>query len=307
MPNTNNHKKIFKVALFADGPWSHNVLKKILSEDLIEVSFVCGRYKTRDIILQELCSKHNLKFFRTKNINSREFLEKIRNFNCELFISMSFDQIFSEEIIEMPKYKIINCHAGKLPFYRGRNILNWALINDEKEFGITVHYVDKEIDTGDIILQETFKIDDSDTYATLLKVAYVECANILFDAVRLFLRLSKIPRISQKTIHPLGFTCPKRKIGDELINWSSSSREIFNFVRALTHPGPLATTFIEGNQVKIIAVKLIEKSPTYIGIPGAILNNSIEGVDVKTGDSFIRIVDFNSVLDLKVGHRFESK
>ena len=76
-------------------------------------------------------------------------------------------------------------------------------------------------------------------------------------------------------------------------------------MRALSHPGPLATTFIEGNQVKIIAVKIIEKSPTYIGIPGAILNNSIEGVDVKTGDSFIRIVDFNSALDLKVGHRFE--
>ena len=220
-----------------------------------------------------------------KNVNSKDSINKLKSYKADIFVSMSFDQIFREEIIEMPKYKIINCHAGKLPFYRGRNILNWALINDEKEFGITVHYVDKEVDTGDIILQETFKIDDSDTYATLLKVAYVECANILFDAVRLFLRLSKIPRISQKTIHPLGFTCPKRKIGDELINWSSSSREIFNFVRALTHPGPLATTFIEGKQVKIIAVKLIEKSPTYIGIPGAILNNSIEGCLLYTSPS----------------------
>ncbi|MDB9950654.1 formyltransferase family protein [Candidatus Thioglobus sp.] len=128
----------------------------MLPEDHIEVSFVCGRYKTRDIILEELCSKHNLKFFRIKNINSREFLEKIRKFNCELFISMSFDQIFREEIIEMPKYKIINCHAGKLPFYRGRNILNWVIINDEKEFGITVHYVDNEIDTGDIKTGDSF-------------------------------------------------------------------------------------------------------------------------------------------------------
>ena len=60
----------------------------------------------------------------------------------------------------MPPLKTINCHAGKLPFYRGRNILNWVLINDEREFGITVHYVDEGIDTGDIILQRVFPITD---------------------------------------------------------------------------------------------------------------------------------------------------
>ena len=77
---------------------------------------------------------------------------------------MSFDQIFKEEIINIPPLKIINCHAGKLPFYRGRNILNWALINDEKEFGITVHYVDFGIDTGDSILQKNYEITDDDDY-----------------------------------------------------------------------------------------------------------------------------------------------
>ena len=71
----------------------------------------------------------------------------------------------------MPKYGAINCHAGKLPDYRGRNILNWALINDEKEFGITVHFIDEGIDTGDIILQESFEIKDSDNYKSLLDLA----------------------------------------------------------------------------------------------------------------------------------------
>ena len=66
----------------------------------------------------------------------------------------------------------------KLPFYKGRNILNWVLINDEKEFGITVHYVDEGIDTGDIILQETFPIIDSDDYSTLLDKAYEECPRL---------------------------------------------------------------------------------------------------------------------------------
>ena len=73
---------------------------------------------------------------------------------------MSFNQIFRKDIINLTPIGIINCHAGKLPFYRGRNILNWVLINDEKEFGITVHFVDEGIDTGDIILQKTFPITD---------------------------------------------------------------------------------------------------------------------------------------------------
>ena len=75
---------------------------------------------------------------------------------------MSFDQIFKNEIINAINNNIINCHAGKLPFYRGRNILNWVLINDEKKFGITVHYIDEKIDCGDIILQRLFKITDQD-------------------------------------------------------------------------------------------------------------------------------------------------
>ena len=80
---------------------------------------------------------------------------------------MSFNQIFKREMIDLPKYGTINCHAGKLPFYRGRNILNWALINDEKEFGITVHYMDEGIDTGDIIVQRTYPIGEEDDYGIL--------------------------------------------------------------------------------------------------------------------------------------------
>ena len=63
---------------------------------------------------------------------------------------MSFNQIFDKELINIPPLGTINCHASKLPFYIGRINLNWILINDEKEFGITLHYVD----TGDIILQK---------------------------------------------------------------------------------------------------------------------------------------------------------
>ena len=68
----------------------------------------------------------------------------------------------------MPALGTINCHAGKLPFYRGRNVLNWAIINGESEFGITVHFIDDGIDTGDIIKQKTYPISLNDDYKSIL-------------------------------------------------------------------------------------------------------------------------------------------
>ena len=294
---------MFKVGLFADGPWSHLAFSKLLSRENLEVSFVCGRYKTTDLILKELCKKHNIVYLTSKNINSKEFIDKIRKFNCELFVSMSFNQIFKDDMINMPKFNIINCHAGKLPFYRGRNILNWVLINDEKEFGITVHYVDEGFDTGDIILQKTYKITDNDNYGTLLEIAYVECAKLLNSVVNLFVNNLPVPRKSQSSIHPVGFYCLRRKDGDEIIDWSLTSREIFNFVRAICTPGPCARTNLNGSELKINEVQLISNAAKYKGIPGEILNNAYDGIIVGTGDSMIKIVDYESEAKLKVGLR----
>ena len=95
---------------------------------------------------------------------------------------MSFNQIFKKLIYDIPKYGTINCHAGK-PLYRGRNVLNWVLINDEKEFGITVHFVNDGIDTGDIILQETFEITGKDSYKTLWKKLIKNVQKILLRSI----------------------------------------------------------------------------------------------------------------------------
>ena len=106
----------------------------------------------------------------------------------------------------MPRLKTINCHAGKLPFYRGRNILNWALINDEKEFGVTVLYMDEGIDTGDIVLQKTFPITEMDDYSTLLNRAYQECASLLFQSIKRIINGKKYIHKSTRNL-PLPKRC----------------------------------------------------------------------------------------------------
>ena len=220
------------IGYFADGPWGHETFKKLIKDPEINISFICVRYDSKDETLKGYAELNNIDYLKNKNVNSDEFISTIKKYKCDLFVSMSFNQIFKSKIINLAKYKTINCHAGKLPFYRGRNVLNWVLINDEKEFGITVHFVDEGIDTGDIILQKSFQISDNDSYKTLLEKAYVECSSILYESILMF-KKGSVKAYKQDKIHPVGFYCGERKKGDEVLNWNQTSREVFNFVRAL--------------------------------------------------------------------------
>ena len=216
---------------------------------------------------------------------------------------MSFNQIFRTPLINIPPMKTINCHAGALPFYRGRNVLNWALINDERSFGITVHYIDEGIDTGDIILQRQYEITDSDNYATLLDKAYKGCAETLCDAIKMLQRF-EIEPIKQASIHPVGFYCTQRKEGDEIIDWNQTSREIFNFIRAICKPGPMARSFINGKEIKINRAVLVRKAPEYKCVNGSVIGVQDNGFLVKTSDNFIKIVEWEYDGRIKIGDRF---
>ena len=295
---------ILKIGYFADGPWSHNALDLLALDPEIEISFICARHSKPDKHLKQKAETLDIDFYVSENVNSGDFLEKIKKHKSDIFVSMSFDQILKKELFSHPRLGTINCHAGKLPFYRGRNVLNWALINDEKEFGITVHYIDEGVDTGDILLQQTYPINDQDNYGTLLKKAHSECATILYEAIKL-IKAEKVKTIAQESISSQGSIYCQRKPGDEVIDWNWSSREVFNFVRALTDPGPLAQTKLNGKKVSIKKVEMIENSPNYKCIPGAILAKDEKGFLVKTSDTYVRIVEWISEVKLCAGGRFE--
>lgn len=290
--------------LFADGVWAQNFLKKALSDDTLAVDFVCLRNDKPDETLRRLAENSGIDVLRDGHINGAGFLEKLRGYGSDLFVSLFFDQIFRETLIHMPPLKTINCHAGKLPFYRGRSVLNWALINDEKEFGITVHYMDEGIDTGDIILQRTFPISDEDNYRTLRERAYLECPKILYDAIKQ-IQAGSVKVTRQKDIHPLGSYCGARGENDEIVNWNQTSREIFCFIRALTEPGPCACSFVNGERIRLFSAREMPGAPAYKGIPGQVLMKTEEGAVVKTGDSYILLTAYEG--KLRAGDRLGSK
>jgi methionyl-tRNA formyltransferase len=291
-----------KIGYFADGPWAHRAFEMVKANSEMNIKFICARWDNPDARLQEYAKAFDIPFLVEKNINSDYFREKLTEFQCDLFISMSFNQIFTRPLYSLPPLGTINCHAGKLPFYRGRNILNWALINDEKEFGITVHYVDDGIDTGDIICQSVYEITDDDTYATLLKRAYVGCADVLFEAVE-EIRMGKVRRLAQCELDSPGFYCSQRILGDEKLSWKQSSREIFNFVRAICTPGPQARTFLRDEEIMIDRVRMVPRAPIYKGIPGTVLSVNEQSFVVKTMDSYIEVMEWSGIERLRVGDR----
>lgn len=285
-----------RIGYFGDGAWAHKALESIMQMSGVEVVCVVGRYRTADTELHAIAARFGIPFITSADVNSSEFLELLAAYAPDLNVSMSFDQIFRRSLINAAPMGCINCHAGALPFYRGRNILNWVLINGASSFGVTVHHVDAGIDTGDIIVQRQILIAGDDDYASLLIKAVDACAELLPEALQL-LATGAAPRIPQTSIHPVGFYCGIRQAGDEVIDWNSSSRDLHNFVRALVPPGPCARTYCSGRELAILKTELIPDAPDYRDCPGRIVGRSAAGVTVKSADTTLLIRSAAWLLD----------
>lgn len=197
--------------------------------------------------VDEVADKFNLNLYEEKNINDQNFLNKIKSLNLDLIVCVNFDQILKKDIINLPTIGCINTHASLLPKYRGRAPLNWAMINGEKYSGVTVHFIDEGIDTGDIILQEKIKIDEDDYICDLLNKVKNTYPKIVLNAIQSLennnINLIK-PDLSK------GFYVNKRNKDDGKIDFSKPSKDIMNFIKAISKPYPGA--FLYHNNKKII-------------------------------------------------------
>lgn len=293
-----------RIGYFADGVWGQRALNLIAEKELLEVAFVVLRHGKPDYELATMAGRLNIEVLSIADVNSSSFLTQLATFDCDVLVSMSFDQIFRAPLIASSPRGVLNCHAGQLPWYRGRNVLNWVLINDEPSFGVTVHYVDEGIDTGDIILQRSYPISDADNYGTLLERAGTYCAEALLEAL-LQVHDGEDKRIPQDDIDPMGFYCSRRRAGDERLVWNRTSREIFGFVRALSSPGPGAATFFEGTPVVIDRAEVLPGVKPHAGFPGAIVGVDSASFLVKTLDTYVRVTQWHGDFTPRIGARFE--
>ncbi len=134
--------------------------------------------------VKRVCKVHNIPYLFSDDINSPEFLQHCNNLNIDLVASVSPTQIFKEGLINLPKYGCINIHTAKLPKYRGLYPTYWAMACGERSLGISIHYIEEGVDTGEIILQEELEIPQRTTLDNMLKVTKLKGAELLVKAIK---------------------------------------------------------------------------------------------------------------------------
>jgi methionyl-tRNA formyltransferase len=254
--------------------------------------------------LEEVTDEYNIDFFKVKNINSNEFVNKVRNdLKPDLIISVNFDQIFKKEIINIPDKGCINIHASLLPNYRGRAPLNWAILKGEDKTGVTVHFINEGIDTGEIILQEEIKIKKDNYISDILKQVKEKYPIMINEAVDL------IEKGSYKTVKQnkeKGSYYGKRTPEDGLINWVNSAEEIYNLIRAVSHPYPGAFTYLDDNKILIWTAQFIENNNKNYKL-GEVIKVKDNSFLVQCENNQLMITDYETEAKVKPGDIFNEK
>jgi len=143
----------------------------------------CLNRSDRQYSVRRTCKAHGVTYLHCDNINSDDFLQHCRELAIDLIASVSPTQIFKEKLITLPKYGCINIHTAKLPKYRGLYPTYWAMSSGETTIGISVHYIEKGIDTGKIIMQDEVEVPGSTTLDNMLRVTKIKGAELLIEAV----------------------------------------------------------------------------------------------------------------------------
>jgi UDP-4-amino-4-deoxy-L-arabinose formyltransferase/UDP-glucuronic acid dehydrogenase (UDP-4-keto-hexauronic acid decarboxylating) len=189
----------------------------------------------------ELACEKGLPVFAPEDINHPVWVEKIRQLKPDIIFSFYFRDMIKSDILSIPLQGCLNLHGSLLPAYRGRVPINWAIINGEKETGVTLHYMTLKPDNGDIVAQEKIVIADSDNAKDVhLKAA--AASETLLNKILPQIKKGKVVRKKQDESKATYFG--GRKPADGEINWGCTSSEIRNLVRATTRPYPGAFSYM---------------------------------------------------------------
>jgi methionyl-tRNA formyltransferase len=238
--------------------------------------------------IQELCSNHGIEFQETTSVGSEEFQKLWADLDLDYLFAIKWRTMIPASVIDSARHGLIVFHASLLPKYRGWAPVNWPLINGEAKTGVTMFYAAADVDSGDIIEQRERCITDEDDAGT------IDCWLNATVETMLKENLSRLaagtaPRTPQD--HSQATYAIWRTPEDGHIDWSKSTREIFNLIRGLTSPYPGAYTMHDERKLIIWSAEIEIDPRAYVGavpgkvervIPGA-------GVNVLTGDGILRL------------------
>ncbi|MBM7855740.1 methionyl-tRNA formyltransferase [Desulfohalotomaculum tongense] len=232
-----------------------------------------------------VAESYNLPVYQPEKIKTAQFLQTLKELNPELIVVVAYGKILPKEILDLPPLGCVNVHASLLPKYRGAAPIHWAVINGEKETGVTTMYMNEGMDTGDMILSKSIPIDDDDTVGEVHDRLAALGAEVLGETLTL-IASGSAPRVPQD--HSQATYAPILKREHELINWNRSAREIKNQIRGM-NPWPGTYTKLEGRVLKIWRAEIVAGSSKEK--PGTVISSTNDQLVVQTGAGCLSITE----------------
>ncbi|PHV71896.1 methionyl-tRNA formyltransferase [Sporanaerobium hydrogeniformans] len=228
--------------------------------------------------IKELALRYNLPVLQPQRIRGDEaFFTHIQSLNPDIIVVVAFGQILPESILTIPKYGCINIHGSLLPKYRGAAPIQWSIINGEDLTGVTIMYMDKGMDTGDMLLKKEIPITKEDTYETLHGKMKEVGAKALLEAMPLIVAGGD-SREKQEEAESTYAPMIQKSLGE--MDWSKPATTLDCLIRGL-NPWPVCYTTYKGEVMKVWKAKVL--LDTSNEKPGTLLKVDKEGLQVQTG------------------------
>ena len=241
-----------------------------------------GRGKEMQQTPVKVCAlKHNIEVFQPVKIKHKEAVEVLKGYGAELFVVAAFGQILSKEILDMPKYGCVNIHASLLPKYRGAAPIQWAILDGEKETGVTIMQMNEGLDTGDMLTKVIVPIEDTDTGESLFDKLAEAGAKLLIET---------IPQIEAGEVTPQpqddSFSTYAKMIKKEmgLIDWKKEAVVLERLVRGM-NSWPSAYTHFNGKTLKVWESEV--EMGNHDDAPGTVVEVTKNSIKVQTGQDLL--------------------
>ena len=270
----------FNIGILCSGELGFDILQNLSKK--IEIQFIFTDNKSDSI--KSYANKNMIPLFigNPRNYDSSGFLKK---FKTDIVFSINYIFIVQKEILKHPKYYAINIHGSLLPKYRGRTPHVWAIINGERETGVTAHIMEEGCDTGDIVMQKIIEICDEDTGADVLN-KYRRIYPLMIMELIEIIKNNDIKRIAQDNNKATYFGKRVPEVG--LINWDWQKERINNWVRAQALPYPGAFSYL--NKQKVIIDRICYSEYGYGNdMPNGLILKTEPEVLVKTPNGVVEL------------------
>lgn len=244
--------------------------------------------------------------YQPQAIKNGELEEALAKIKPDVIVVVAYGKLLPESVLHAPKYGCINVHASLLPKYRGAAPIQWSIIQGETETGVTTMYMEKGLDTGDMILKKTVAIAEDETFGSLHDKLMDAGAQTLVETLE---RLENGAAPREKQDDRQSCYAPMINKATARIDWTKRACDVRNLVRGM-NPAPLAYTYYKDKRMKIGMAELCEGM--HAGEPGQVLRAGRDGLLVRCGEGALlaKTVQFEGkkmmpVRDYLAGHTIE--